>query len=499
MKYIGLFVLLFVFSCTSSPEEKEETRTEEFGAFALSYVNVPAEINLIRVVLTKNNTDSIVRNHDVNQGNTIAIEGVATGYWNVRIDAFQQDTIHLYTGQTDVLIEADKTKSVNITLNHTTGNLDIVIDFGESFRSDSIMFKRYISNGNISSYVSSIKETSDYGFIATGFEGNNLLLLKTDKYGNTEWKKTFGGEGSDRGEAIITTKDGGYLVGGYTRSHADSLQDGWLLKTNASGDLIWEVQFPQYNKIELVDLVELDDNSVFILGRFKRHNIFSEHVFVAKLNGNGSIIWSKNFFQEDHVYDVEFEYLLQSGIAILANVEDGVNLKPKLIRIDINGNQASNKTFNINSSGSVLIDFEKTLDGHLYIGVSVTEDGIHTKSRVLKTTIDGSIVWDYVFGGNGTQPIYSMKTTTDGGLAIASQIKNSENQNVQNIWFLKLNKDGIYTHDSNIGFDERDEPSAIIECMDKGFMVVGLTYQGPAFIQGLLIKTDRFGNLSSEN
>jgi hypothetical protein len=46
------------------------------------------------------------------------------------------------------------------------------------------------------------------------YGGNDLWLIKTDKYGNKEWGRILGGEEDDEGDCVCETRDGSYIVVG---------------------------------------------------------------------------------------------------------------------------------------------------------------------------------------------------------------------------------------------------------------------------------------------
>ena len=79
---------------------------------------------------------------------------------------------------------------------------------------------------------SSVQQTVDGGFIVTGRDDNDyVLLLKTDGQGNEEWRKTFG---RGRGRSVQQTVDGGFIVTGWEfEMHDDVL----LLKTDELGNI----------------------------------------------------------------------------------------------------------------------------------------------------------------------------------------------------------------------------------------------------------------------
>jgi hypothetical protein len=85
-------------------------------------------------------------------------------------------------------------------------------------------------------FASSVQQTRDGGFIVGGVTSsfgagkNDLWLIKTDKKGNKEWNKTFGGAFWDRASAVRQTADGGFIVAGETTSFGAGASDLWLVK-----------------------------------------------------------------------------------------------------------------------------------------------------------------------------------------------------------------------------------------------------------------------------
>ena len=70
----------------------------------------------------------------------------------------------------------------------------------------------------------SVQQTTDGGYIITGIEGGtaaggeDVYLVKTDADGDTVFTKTFGGDCPDVGLAVQQTRDGGYIITGFSHN-----------------------------------------------------------------------------------------------------------------------------------------------------------------------------------------------------------------------------------------------------------------------------------------
>ncbi len=77
-------------------------------------------------------------------------------------------------------------------------------------------------------------------------------MLKSDRNLTEKWRKIYGTGNRDSARAVIQTSDGGYLVGGTTYLPNRNGSDVWLLRLNATGDLLWEATLgspSQYNHV----------------------------------------------------------------------------------------------------------------------------------------------------------------------------------------------------------------------------------------------------------
>jgi len=111
-----------------------------------------------------------------------------------------------------------------------------------------------------SSWGISGQATADGGYMVCGNTSsygagsNDVLLIKTDSLGSTQWSKTYGGANDDQPRFAHQTRNGGYIICGLTRSFGAGDLDAYLIKTDGAGNLKWSKAYggPNYDKGQMV-------------------------------------------------------------------------------------------------------------------------------------------------------------------------------------------------------------------------------------------------------
>lgn len=90
----------------------------------------------------------------------------------------------------------------------------------------------------------SIRQTSDGGYVVAGEtrtfgdkEFPDLWTLKLKAGGTVEWQKTYGGGHRDVARSVQQTREGGYIVAGWTDSFGAGEGDFWVLKLRPDGSI----------------------------------------------------------------------------------------------------------------------------------------------------------------------------------------------------------------------------------------------------------------------
>jgi hypothetical protein len=131
---------------------------------------------------------------------------------------------------------------------------------------------------------------------STGFGGYDIFLVKTDKNGNLLWEKTIGGSDWDFAYSLQATNDGGFVIAGTTYSYGRGNADGYVVKTDGSGNVVWTKTYGGAYDDEFKSVVQTADGGFALTGYTKSYNdIDSGDVWVFKLDNMGDSTWCKFF------------------------------------------------------------------------------------------------------------------------------------------------------------------------------------------------------------
>ncbi|MDK2886881.1 MAG: hypothetical protein PWP54_1459, partial [Thermosipho sp. (in: thermotogales)] len=290
--------------------------------------------------------------------------------------------------------------------------------------------------------------SNDYD-IKNNFGGFDFMLLKLDKNGKLEWERTYGGSGYDLAYSIDHTQDNGYIIAGYTNSNDGNILenkgefDAWIIKLDNLGNIIWQKTFGS-SGIDFAKSIKQTKDGGYIVagwttsndGDIEFNNGFSDY-WILKLDDKGKIVWQKvlggsNQDIAESITEVKDGYIVVGH----SNSNDGDVKENKgkddvwIVKLDFNGNILWTKTIGGNDFDYATSVFA-TKDGGFIVSINTTSsDGDIPKNNgkndilLIKFDNDGNVIWKKVFGGSNDDYVYTLKETNNGYVIVGNTNSN---------------------------------------------------------------------------
>jgi hypothetical protein len=141
----------------------------------------------------------------------------------------------------------------------------------------------------------SVVATSDGGYALAGDtnpfgpEGFDFFLVKTDSNGNMEWNRTYGGTGWDTAHSLVVTSDGGFALVGTINAYTTDNSDFWLVKTDRYGNMEWNRTYGGTGMENAYSLVEASDGGYVIAGETSSFGAGDSDFWLVKTDEYGVI------------------------------------------------------------------------------------------------------------------------------------------------------------------------------------------------------------------
>ena len=417
------------------------------------------------------------------------------------------------------------------------------INFGGNTQSLTIDVIKTLG-GTKNDAFSSIKKTTDGGFIAVGYaqssdfdisnknnDSYDYWVVKFDAANTVEWSKTFGGSDDDRARDILQLSDGSFLVTGFSRSNDLDVTvnsgnyDFWVVKINFDGTLVWEKSFG-FSGADQSYIIKQTSDGNFLLGgsldvtasggqgnskTSKRHA--GGDYWLLKIDANGNKLWSRYYGGQftDTLLDISET---ENGNYILTGYSDSsdTDISNNLGEYDfwiVKVNNTGDLIWERNFGGSQIdeaFSITKTTDNHFLIAGNtrsadkdVTLNNGSSDIWVIKINSDGTLIWERNFGGTSFDNANKIISAERGGFYVVGSSRSSDidaasNFGNKDVWILKIDATGNLQWQKNIGGSNLDEASSVIELQNGSLIVSGESWssdndilENKGFSDGLIV------------
>jgi hypothetical protein len=231
---------------------------------------------------------------------------------------------------------------------------------------------------------------------STGFQdpSSQAFFMKIDSVGNHKWAKQYGGSETETAKRIFHTPGEGFYAAGHTNATTTGDFDFYFFHTDENGDLLWEKKFGTQSWDILNDAIKLPDSSYILIGDTYNPVDGEKDGYMVRINKFGDTLWTKrsNYLGEDILNSIDLFY------------DTAFNVAGKIWNADSN----------------------------------------FFKGYLASYHLDGTLIWEKQFGGNGNFEIKSISKYNGEILAVGNNTSFIDNS--KNDYGLKVSSTGVQTY-----------------------------------------------------
>ena len=298
-----------------------------------------------------------------------------------------------------------------------------------------------------------------------------------------EWNRTYGGSSDDVGTYGQQTKDGGYIITGYTSSYGADAPFSWLIKVQHRGDLSliktdadgqkeWDRTYGGLGKDLGFFVQQTKDEGYIIVGGKKSFWIIGSYdLWIIKTDAKGNVLWDRTFGGSGEDLGFSVQQTNDDGYIIAGYTSFTNGKKAWIIKIDSQGNKQLDMATGRADSEAASIGLTK--DGG-YIITGYTPSSGSGKEDVWLIKTNSKLHWDWLktFGGPNRDLGLSVQETEDGGYIIAG-LTESFGAGKGDVWLIKTDPKGDREWDRTFGGSNFDSGASVQQTRDGGYIVTG--------------------------
>ncbi|RMG71360.1 MAG: caspase family protein [Bacteroidetes bacterium] len=309
---------------------------------------------------------------------------------------------------------------------------------------------RQVMGGPDFDWANDLVETRDGNYVVAGYTrdstsgARNAWVFALNRHGEQMWSHTYGGDQADEARAIIQTRDGGFAVAGYSYSFARGESDLWMLRLDAVGQARWEKTYGGTGTEQAYALAETEDEG-FVIGGYQSYGEPQlADMLVVRTDRHGKGIWRRALPAPGNA--------AVEGIRVLPNGQflavgwgyppGGKSLDACVVRLGPSGQILDTHWYGGDDKDTAYDLIPVAGGNYVMAGQTASRDG---SSDAWLVGLDGQLQeqWQRYTQGQGRDWAHALAPAHDGGFAVAGGT-SSYARSGSDILFLKTDAQGNF-------------------------------------------------------
>ena len=330
--------------------------------------------------------------------------------------------------------------------------------------------------------------------------------------GQLTFEKTYGTIDDDEAYSVALCSDGGYIIAGYTDDFYYGLPDVYVVKTNASGEPLWDgIYHEGYGIFAAYSVIEVATGGFMVLGYF--HDGDTSKPWLIRLHIDGDTLWTQK--GSGTGYDDVGKSIRQTpdgGYVYCGNTKhfsdsQGYSSKIFVARTDSSGNQLWRREFGASTGVPNAEEIRVTTDNGYIVAAMYDDPGEYTSAWLIKLDESGNQQWSRKYGGaSSMESANGVRQMPDGGYILCGSMYPGLIPANGKVYLVRTNQNGDVIWSRTHTFYANSGGSGIDLTEDGGFIITGSVSTSSGYDLFLLrtdsngdtLWTKRFGGINND-
>jgi len=339
------------------------------------------------------------------------------------------------------------------------------------------------------SWATDVVYGNDGRIYASGMIHSNIAVICLDASGQYQWNCNVDGPGPEPYwgencyELLYGIDDDIYVVGrtGGRDASVDTDMDATVMKVDRQGNPVWFYRYEGlYGDYDMVfSITQTPDTNVHVAGYFC--GLLAEAGTISLDHRTGQDLWVMRYVGP--AMDMDAAYAITSdewGNLYVTGYDYKANRLGDIFvwKLDPPGN--TDGYYNLEGYGTWGEGFavlEMPDKGFAIAGAQGSSMSASTYNmRLIKTDINGDVLWTSDFGGNDEDRAYDMAIAPDQGFVLTGFTK-STGAGGKDLFIVKTDANGNQEWEKTYGYETDELGYSITNAADGGYFIAGKTYR----------------------
>ncbi len=287
------------------------------------------------------------------------------------------------------------------------------------------------------------------------------------------FQKAYGGTNNETGAGLYATQDGGFILAGSTQSYSSGLfgGDAYLIRTDSNGAILWTKVYGEPDTDEKTQaVIQTKDKGFLLLANYREIATQDDYMLLVRTDSSGELLWSRSLLGSGSaVHQTADDGFVIGGSTVQPSV-GGSDLY--LVKTDPNGLTNWARSYGT-LADEYAVDLKIADNGYILAGNILSGS---TASDILMLYLDfgGNILWEQTYGDTNENVAASVVENAGGGFTVLTNTRDLSTSDYQ-LNLLKLDANGTLNMVKSLGGNGTDIGYTLQKVAGSGFVMSGVS------------------------